>query len=135
VAHDYFKSLHSQKRGSGVKAQSIEDAEPRAHSWSLGGPDAMEREILLKEVDRCLETCTAGPDQDRDRLIFWLHFQQGLSANAIAGLPTIDLTTKGVESAISRLSRQVREQVAGLRLQTSASPGSDEKGFRPAESY
>jgi hypothetical protein len=95
----------------------------------------MEREILLKEVDRCLESCTTGPDQDRDRLIFWLHFQQGLSANAIAGLPTVDLTTKGVESAISRLSRLVREQVAGLRLQSAVSPQSDEKGFRPAESY
>jgi len=135
VAHDYFKSLHSQKRGSGVKTQSIEDAEPKAHGWSLGGPEAIEREILLKEVDRCLETCTAGPDQDRDRLIFWLHFQQGLSANAIAGLPTVDLTPKGVESAIFRLSRLVREQIAGLRLQTSASPPPDEKGFRPAESY
>jgi RNA polymerase sigma-70 factor (ECF subfamily) len=135
VAHDHFKSLHSQKRGSGVKPQSIGDAELRAHGWSLGSPDAMEREILLKEVDRCLESGTTGPDQDRDRLIFWLHFQQGLSANAIAGLPTVDLTTKGVESAISRLSRLVREQVAGLKLQTSVSPPSEEKGFRPAESY
>jgi RNA polymerase sigma-70 factor, ECF subfamily len=135
VAHDHFKSLHSQKRGSGAKALSIEDVEPRARSWSLGSPDAMEREVLLKEIHRCLETCTVGPDQERDRLIFWLHFQQGMSANAIAGLPTVGLTAKGVESAISRLSRLVREQVAGLRLQTSVSPQPDGKGFRPAESY
>jgi RNA polymerase sigma-70 factor (ECF subfamily) len=95
-----------------VKSQAIEDVEPRADSRSLGGPDAMEREVLLKEVDHVLENCTVGPDQERDRIIFWLYYQQGMSANAIAGLPTVGLTAKGVESAIFRLSRLVREQVA-----------------------
>ncbi len=135
VAHDYFKALHSKKRGSGVTSQLIEDLEPKAHSSSLGGQDAMEREVLLKEVYRCLETCTAGPDQERDCLIFWLYYQQGMSANAIAGLPTVGLTAKGVESAIFRLSRLVREQIAGPNLQRPGSPPSDEKGFRPSESY
>ena len=135
TAHDHFKSLHSQKRGSGVKVQAIEDVEPRAHSWSLGGPDAMEREVLLKEVHRCLETCTVGPDQERDRNIFWLYYQQGMSASAIAGLPTVGLTAKGVESAIFRMARLVREQIADLRVQNSVSPRPDEKGFRPSESY
>jgi RNA polymerase sigma-70 factor (ECF subfamily) len=81
----------------------------------------MERELLLKEIDHCLEGCLAGPEQERDRLIFWLYYQQGLSARAIADLPTIGLTAKGVESAIFRLTLMVRERMAGLRPRTSVS--------------
>jgi RNA polymerase sigma-70 factor (ECF subfamily) len=135
VAHDHFKSLHSQKRGSGETSQLLEDVEPQARSGDLGGQAAMEREVLLKQIDRCLETCSEGPDQERDRLIFWLYYQQGMSAKAIAALPTVGLTAKGVESAIFRLTRLVREQIAGLRPQTSGSTQLGEKGFRPAESY
>lgn len=135
VAHDHFKSLHSQKRGCGETSQLLEDVEPPAQSGDLGSQAAMEREVLLKEIDRCLGTCSAGPDQERDRLIFWLYYQQGMSAKAIATLPTVGLTAKGVESAIFRLTRLVREQIAGLRPQTSGSPQLGEKGFRPAESY
>jgi RNA polymerase sigma-70 factor, ECF subfamily len=135
VAHDHFKSLHSQKRGSGETAQLLEDVDPQAQSGSLGSQKAMEREVLLKEIDHCLGTCSEGPDQERDRLIFWLYYQQGMSAKAIAALPTVGLTAKGVESAISRLTRLVREQLAGLRTQPPGSPRPDEKGFRPAESY
>jgi RNA polymerase sigma factor (sigma-70 family) len=134
VAHDHFKALHSQKRGSGETSQLLEDVEPQAQSGDLGGQAAMEREVLLKQIDRCLETCSEGPDQERDRLIFWLYYQQGMSAKAIAALPTVGLTAKGVESAIFRLTRLIREQIAGLRSQTSPQqPG--EKGFSPAESY
>lgn len=135
VAHDHFKSLHSQKRGSGETPQSLEDVEPRVRSGSTGGQEAIEREVLLREIDRCLGTCSGGPDQERDRLIFWLYYQQGMSAKAIAALPTVGLTGKGVESVIFRLTRVVREQIADLRSQTSASPQPSEKGFRPAESY
>jgi len=135
AAHDYFKSLRSQKRGSGEVAQLLEDVEPVTRPGSLGGQDAMEREVLLKEINRCLETCSEGPDQERDRLIFWLYHQQGMSAEAIAALPTVGLTAKGVESAIRRLTHLVREQVVGLRSQTSVAQQPDEKGLRPAESY
>jgi RNA polymerase sigma-70 factor, ECF subfamily len=135
VAHDHFKSLHSQKRGSGETAQLQGDLDPQAQPEDLGGQAAMERQVLLKQIDRCLEACSEGPDQERDRLIFWLYYQQGMSAKAIAALPTVNLGAKGVESAILRLTRLVREQLTGLRSQTLASPQSDEKGFRPAESY
>jgi RNA polymerase sigma-70 factor (ECF subfamily) len=102
VARDHFKAAHSQKRGSGGTSQLLENVEPFAENGSLGSKDAMERELLLKEIDHCLEGCLAGPEQERDRLIFWLYYQQGLSARAIADLPTIGLTAKGVESAIFR---------------------------------
>ena len=120
VARDHFKALHSQKRGAGEIAHSLEDIQLEAPTGNVGSHDAMEREVLLKEINRCLETCAVGPDWERDRVIFWLYYQQGMSAKAIAALPTVDLTAKGVESAILRLTRLVREQVAGARSQTSA---------------
>jgi RNA polymerase sigma-70 factor, ECF subfamily len=135
VAHDYFKSLHSQKRGAGEIPKPLEDIDPKAQSGSAGGADAMEREILLRQINDFLEICSEGPDQERDRLIFWLYYQQGMSAKAIAALPGVSLSAKGVESAICRLTRLVREQIANLRSQNSAPSQPGEKGFRPAESY
>lgn len=134
VAHDHFKSQHSHKRGSGEVAQFLEDVEPAAQSGDMGGEASMEREVLLKQIDSCLDACSKGPDQERDRLIFWLYYQQGMSAKAIAALPTVGLSAKGVESAIFRLTHLVREQIVGLRSQSPEAP-TGEKGFRPAESY
>jgi RNA polymerase sigma-70 factor (ECF subfamily) len=114
VAHDHFKALQSQKRGSRETGQLLENTDAAALSTSLGGQDAIEREILLKQVDLCLEKCVKEVDQERDRTIFWLCHQQGMSAKAIAGLPGLGLSAKGVESAISRLTRCVREQLMGL---------------------
>jgi RNA polymerase sigma-70 factor, ECF subfamily len=135
VARDHFKAAHSQKRGSGGTSQLPENVEPFAANGSLGSKDSMERELLLKEIDHCLKGCLAGPEQERDRLIFWLYYQQGLSARAIAALPTIGLTAKGVESAIFRLTLLVRERMAGARPQTSVSTQPGAKGFRPSESF
>ena len=66
VAHDYFKSVHSQKRGSGQAQESLSDLDPKAGTQSLGGQAAMEREILFKQIDEYLATCS-GPDPERDR--------------------------------------------------------------------
>jgi RNA polymerase sigma-70 factor (ECF subfamily) len=135
VAHDCFKALHSQKRGSGDPGKSLEDIEPTALRTSLGGSDAIEREVLLKQIDHCLESCSEGPDQERDRMMFWLYYQQGMSAKSIAALPAIGLTVKGVESAIFRLTRLVREQVLDTLPEPGAQSAENPKGYRPAESY
>jgi RNA polymerase sigma-70 factor (ECF subfamily) len=134
VAHDHFKSLRSRKRGFGETTPLIEGFDPQAHSHSVGGKDAMELGILLKQIDDCLEKCSEGPDQERDRLIFRLYYRQGMSAKAIAALPSVGLTPKGVESALLRLTRLVRERMVQLRTESGGKePG--QKGFRPAESY
>lgn len=134
VARDHFKARYSQKRGTGRDHESLSDIDPSGGSGALGSADTMEREILLKQIDACLVKCATGPDEDRDRTIFWLYYQQGMSAKAIAALPTVGLTPKGVESAILRLTRLVREQMVQLRSE-SGGKESGQKGFRPAESY
>jgi RNA polymerase sigma-70 factor (ECF subfamily) len=135
VAHDHFKALHSQKRGSGEVGQFPEASEPKAAIESSQGQVAIEREVLFNQISECVETCSAGPDQQRDCLIFWLYYQQGMSAKAIAALPTVGLTAKGVESAIFRLTRMVREKIVGWRENQIVESATEEKGLRPAESY
>lgn len=134
VAHDYFKSLNSQRRGSRQIQQLPEGVDPGEPDLRAGAAARIEREILLKQIERCLDACSAGPDQARDRLIFSLYYRQGMTANDIAGLPHIGLTKKGVESAIFRLTRLVRQELAVLR-NSSSEEQQVPKGFRQAESY
>ncbi len=122
VAHDHFKSLHSQKQGAGETEQWHEDFEPAAQGGSYGDPEAMDREVFLKQVDDRLQDCAAGSNLDRDCLIFWLYYLQGMSAKAIAALTTVKLTAKGVEAVIYRLTRCVREHLAEAGLANSAQP-------------
>ena len=111
VAHDHFKSLHSQKRGAGETDQLHAEFDPAAQGGCFGGPQAMDREIFLKQVDDQLQDCAAGSNQERDCLIFWFYYLQGMSAKAIAALATITLTAKGVEAVIFRLTRCLREHL------------------------
>jgi RNA polymerase sigma-70 factor (ECF subfamily) len=120
VAHDHFKSLHSQKHGAGETDQLPEDFDPAAQGGSFGGPEAMNREVFLKQVDDQLQDCAAGSNQQRDCLIFWFYYLQGMSANAIAALATIKLTAKGVEAVIHRLTRCVREHLGNSEVPDSA---------------
>ena len=69
-----------------------------------------------------LKRVLTGPDPERDRMIFWLYFRQGMSTKEIASLPTIGLGTKGVGSVIERLKHGLREQIVGA----DSDPKSDE---------
>jgi DNA-directed RNA polymerase specialized sigma24 family protein len=122
VTHDHFKSLHSQKRGAGEIDQFLEDFDPAAQGGSFGGPEAIEREVFLKQVNDQLQNCAAGSNQERDCLIFWFYYLQGMSAKAIAASATIKLTPKGVEAVIFRLTRCVREQLGSAGMQNPAEP-------------
>jgi len=135
VAHDHFKSLHSQKRGSGEISQIGEDFEPRATPRDPGGQEAVERAVLFRQIDECVESCLEGPDRDRDRIIFWLYYQHGMTAKDIAALPTIELSPKGVESVIVRVIRLVRDRMVGMNIFSDSKSIAGEKGFLSAESY
>jgi RNA polymerase sigma-70 factor (ECF subfamily) len=132
LAHDHFKASRSEKRGGWAMRTSI-DGDDRCPSV-LGSKSAealIERGVLIQQIDACLRAISAGPNAERDRKIFWLYYRVGLAANAIAALPTLGLTTKGVESTLLRLTRQVRERL-GSRAQ--ASPPSKGEGIQSAES-
>ncbi|HEU4434467.1 MAG TPA: hypothetical protein VFR51_13875, partial [Pyrinomonadaceae bacterium] len=81
-----------------------------------GSKHAMEREILLREIDAHLNASLSGGTADRDRTIFWLYYRQGFTTKAIALLPAIGLTIKGVESTIFRLTKLVRRRMVEAQV-------------------
>lgn len=112
VVHDHFKASHAAKRGAGGCFASLQDRDRDenyvANTFSRSVASTIEQNILLDEIDRCLIQGVAPSELARSRRIFWLYYRCGLSARAIAALPNIELTTKGVESTILRMSRLVR---------------------------
>ena len=116
VAHDYFKHGHSQSSGGDQPHISTSDVDPEAGREVHGSQENIAFGVFLKEIDEHLQRCLAGPDQERDRMIFWLYFRQGMSTKEIASLPSIGLGTKGVGSVIERLKHGIREQILGIRV-------------------
>jgi RNA polymerase sigma-70 factor (ECF subfamily) len=113
VTHDYFKHRHSQSSGGNKPHLSTGDVDPEAGEQAHGSQEKIAFGVLLNEIDDHLKRGLSGPDQERDRMIFWLYFKQGMSTKEIASLPTIGLGTKGVGSVIERLKHCIREQIIG----------------------
>ena len=111
ATHDYFKHGRSQSAGGSQGHVSTSDIDVEAGKDIQGGQDRIAFEILLNQIDEHLKHHLTGADQERDRTIFWLYFQQGMSSKEIASLPTIGLGSKGVGSVIERLKHCVREQI------------------------
>jgi RNA polymerase sigma-70 factor, ECF subfamily len=117
IVHDRFKALHSEKRGGHLKVEDLNVVESRTGaSEGFGSQSAMERGILLDEIDTILKAGLSQDTADRDRTIFWLYYRQGLTTRAISNLPALGLTNKGVESTIFRLTRMVRKKMVDTRL-------------------
>jgi len=108
VVHDHFKSVRAAKRGAGQTAALVE---PIQIDRKTAGPDCFQvvsQRLQLEQVDKVLRQVTAGRDQQRKRMIFWLRHRQGLTASEIAAIPSIGLTTAGVESVLLRLAVMIR---------------------------
>jgi len=133
VARDYFKSQTSEKRGAGKTKQPLDDLDPMPGTALRDTPEEVERQVLLAEVEQLVAKCSSGPEQSRDQMIFWLHYRQGMSATSIANLPTVGLTSKGVESAILRLTRLVREQLVAKELNRPAECKDSQKDIGPED--
>jgi RNA polymerase sigma-70 factor (ECF subfamily) len=119
VANDYFRRVYSAKRGGKmVIVPLVEDGT----QWSAATahPAAqMQRSALLAQLDRRLRS---APEivGDRDRAFFWLYYRQGFTAEEIAGLPGAELTAKGVESALRRVTLWLREEMDPRKLEETA---------------
>jgi RNA polymerase sigma-70 factor, ECF subfamily len=74
-------------------------------------PSDLERELLLVQIDSILKRHLQGPSSKRDRSVFWLYYRQGMTSNAIASLPAVELSAKGVEALLQRLMRVVRTEI------------------------
>jgi RNA polymerase sigma-70 factor, ECF subfamily len=115
ATHDYFKHGRSQSSGGDKPHVSTSDVDPEAGKEVHGSQEKIAFQVFLNEIDDHLKRRLTGPDQERDRMIFWLYFRQGMSTKEIASLPTIGLGAKGVGSVIERLKHCIREQILGIR--------------------
>jgi RNA polymerase sigma-70 factor (ECF subfamily) len=134
LVHDHFKASRSQKRSSGTDI-SIDSPlfEHRAEGSATSSTVSLDRSVLLRQIESCLQTIAPGVEGQRDRRIFWLYYRVGLHASEIAALPMSGLTIKGVESTLLRLSRQLRELLVN-RDRTISLSRIIEKGNQSAES-
>jgi RNA polymerase sigma-70 factor (ECF subfamily) len=141
VVHDHFKASHAAKRGGGSVPASLEGQEGNQEQVKDSAPgcssSSIDQTILLQQIDRCLRRTIAPTELTRSRRIFWLYYRCGLSARAIASLPDINLTTKGVESTLFRLNRLVRTAFGEPDCQKTPLTADSElgqKGVRRADS-
>jgi RNA polymerase sigma-70 factor (ECF subfamily) len=108
VVHDHFKSALAAKRGAGQTEAITDPVQIDPKMADTDGFEMVSQRIQLDQVDKVLRQVTAGKDQDRKRIIFWLRHQQGLTASEIASIPSLGLTTEGVESILLRLAVMIR---------------------------
>lgn len=123
AAHDYFRHRRSQSAGGSQTHVSTTDVDVEAGKEVYGSQDRIAFQILLNQIDEYLNMHLTGPDQERDRRIFWLYFRQGMSTKEIGSLPTIGLGPKGVGSVIERLKRCIRERITGGSSQSDDDAG------------
>jgi RNA polymerase sigma-70 factor, ECF subfamily len=109
LVHDHFKAARTLRRNANCESLTPDFVAECPHSGQRSDRNSGEHNILLHEIDVCLRTIPSGANAERDRRIFWLYYRVGLSARAIAELPSVGLTTKGVESTLVRMTQHVRE--------------------------
>jgi RNA polymerase sigma-70 factor (ECF subfamily) len=108
VTHDYIRSKNSIKRGGDLQ-QVDPDSLPINNLYADDGNQKIDRAIQLDQIDTLLRDLSPPATAGRDRTIFWLHFRLGMSAKAIAQMPSFGLTAKGVESSLYRTIDLVRQ--------------------------
>ncbi len=111
VVHDHFKSALAAKRGAGRTEALMGQIQIGPNTASTDCLEAVGQRLQLAQVDKILTQLTAGKDQERKRTIFWLRHRQGLTASEIAAIPSIGLTTEGVESVLMRLVAMIRSHI------------------------
>jgi RNA polymerase sigma-70 factor (ECF subfamily) len=132
---DHFRRLTADKRGGNQPAKWVQ---PRAVADELHDSRmarAMEMSSLFAQLDGLLRLFP-NKVSARDRRLFWLHYRQGMSAEAISRIPSMGLSAKGVESALIRLTRLLKQTVAKGKpklasTKNKSSPTKKIKGFSP----
>ena len=110
VANDYFRRIHSTKRGGKVVTMALGEDDAHLPMDGAGPAARMQQSTLMGQLDEKL--CSA-PDaiSERDRALFWLYYQHGYTAEEIARLSAAGLTAKGVESALRRVTVWLRDAI------------------------
>jgi len=136
VATDHHRRARAGKRGGRINPMSLDHASIQHEIFDGGATRAIEWPALMAQLDGLLRMYPESISA-RDRQVFWLYFRQGLSAQAIAAIPAMELTAKGVESALRRMTQVLREAILqgkqNLKMEvTSRVTNTSIKGFSAA---
>jgi DNA-directed RNA polymerase specialized sigma24 family protein len=111
VVCDYFKFERAQKRDV-MQTDAISDnVSFELRSTGRANPDALENRVVLQQIDEAIYKLFPGENFIRNRTIFWLHNREGMTASAIASIPSIGLNTKGVESTLRRMTQVIQSHI------------------------
>ena len=111
VVHDHFKSERAHKRDA-TRTDAISDAnwsDPPVSRSRAG--NSLEDRVALRQIDEALCRLLPGETLVRNRTIFWLHHREGMTASAIASIPSIELNTKGVETVLRRMTLMIQSHI------------------------
>jgi hypothetical protein len=72
----------------------------------------LETQVVVQEVDAILKGLLSPPNVARDYRIFWFYHRDRMTAREITLIPGMDLTVKGVESVVFRLTAEVKAAIA-----------------------
>jgi RNA polymerase sigma-70 factor (ECF subfamily) len=116
IATDYFRRIRAEKRGGQMSIVPLDADMPQENKTSTVDSSTVELPTLIAQLDRLILRNPAKISP-RDRALFWLYYRHGLTSEAISRIPAIGLSAKGVESALSRISRTLRHAIVnGKRL-------------------
>lgn len=111
VVLDHFKSELARKRDAS-QTEALSEQTPVDRPASCCGTRlSMEDQVTLRQIDDILGKLYAGEILVRNRAIFWLHHRDGMTAQAIASIPWIHLNTKGVETALRRMTHMIQSHI------------------------
>ena len=114
IAHDFFRRRNTMRGGGDSTTVSTTEFMDLRDFTKDAAMD-IERRVTLSEIDNMLCAHTQTENGRRDRMLFRLYYDQGLTTRAIAELPGIELSSKGVEGVLQRLAKSIRLSLNGVQ--------------------
>ena len=111
VVCDHFKFQMAKKRDithTKTLSAMVSFDPPSSRTGSVR---SMKDLVALRQIDETLCRLFSGENLNRNRTIFWLHYREGMSACAIASIPSLELNAKGVESVLRRMTLMIQSHI------------------------
>jgi RNA polymerase sigma-70 factor (ECF subfamily) len=126
VGTDHFRRIRAEKRGGQAEAVPLEARLEDEELLDFKATEAVEWPALMAQLDGMLRLYPETISE-RDINIFWLYYRQGMTAQAMSKMPGIGLSAKGVESALKRMVRQLRETILNGKPKSRITSGKTNK--------
>ena len=111
VVLDHFKSELARKRDASQTEALSEQTSSDQPGTAGGSRLSMDDIVALGEIHEIVGKLYVGEILVRNRAILWFHYRDGMTAQAIASIPGIGLNTKGVETALRRMTQMIQSHI------------------------